>query len=74
MASNMAPSMQDTCIGTLQAYYLITFSCTAFVSPYLNIYFKRLGFSEDTIGLLSAVHPWISAASGMHAHTPVRLD
>ena len=51
----------------MQAYYLLTFSCTAFVAPYMNIYFKRLGFSEDAIGLLSAVRPWVSAASGAHA-------
>ena len=47
-----------------QAYYLFTFTCTAFVVPFFNLYFKQLGFSATTIGLFSALRPWVSATSG----------
>ena len=52
------------CILSWQAYYLFTFTCTAFVVPFFNLYFKQLGFSATTIGLFSALRPWVSATSG----------
>ncbi|KAK9820614.1 hypothetical protein WJX72_012297 [[Myrmecia] bisecta] len=34
------------------------------ITPYLNVYYRRLGLSEKQIGVFAAVSPWVAAPSG----------
>eukprot|EP00884_Botryococcus_braunii_P022281 jgi/Botrbrau1/8737/Bobra.0090s0012.1 len=47
-----------------KVYFLWNNMSNACVYPFLNIFFQRRGFSKTQIGLMAAVRPWISAASG----------
>lgn len=38
-----------------------------FFYPYLNMYLAQAGMSPPTIGLLSALRPWVSAPLAMAA-------
>ncbi|EFN59197.1 hypothetical protein CHLNCDRAFT_50056 [Chlorella variabilis] len=47
-----------------QAWYAISQGAPAFLNPFLNLFFHRIGLSPSQIGLLSALRPWISAPCG----------
>ena len=50
---------------------MVYYSGLVCIAPYLNVYYKRLGISEQQIGFLAALSPWVNASSGdVHAdHT-----
>ena len=48
-------------------WYFWSYAAAAFLVPFLNLYFQRLGFSKEQIGLLTALRPWLSAISGASA-------
>ena len=48
-------------------WYFWSYAAAAFLIPFLNLYFQRLGFSKEQIGLLTALRPWLSAISGASA-------
>ena len=50
--------------GGGQVWYFCSYAAAACIIPFLNLYFQRLGFSKDQIGLLTALRPWLSAVSG----------
>ncbi|KAL4431140.1 hypothetical protein ABPG75_006396 [Micractinium tetrahymenae] len=47
-----------------QAWYAISQGAPAFLNPFLNLFFTKLGIAPAQIGLLSALRPWISAPCG----------
>ncbi|KAL4423566.1 hypothetical protein ABPG77_004606 [Micractinium sp. CCAP 211/92] len=47
-----------------QAWYAISQGAPAFLNPFLNLFFTKLGITPAQIGLLSALRPWISAPCG----------
>ncbi|KAK9817419.1 hypothetical protein WJX74_008676 [Apatococcus lobatus] len=63
-----------------KAWYFIYFGSGAFAYPFLNVWYRRRGFTEQQIGLLSALRPWVSAIVGggctafadrIRAHRPI---
>lgn len=48
----------------LQVWNMAYYSGLVCIAPYLNVYYKRLGISEQQIGFLAAVSPWVNASSG----------
>lgn len=35
-----------------------------FLLPFVNVFYRKIGFGEELIGLLCALKPWVSAAAG----------
>ena len=56
--------LTDLPVGVVQVWYFWSYAAAAFLVPFLNLYFQRLGFSKKQIGLLTALRPWLSAISG----------
>lgn len=38
--------------------------CAVFFLPYVNLFYRKLGFTEQQIGVLCALKPWVSAPAG----------
>ncbi|GMH43310.1 hypothetical protein BSKO_11232 [Bryopsis sp. KO-2023] len=47
-----------------KAWYLSFFSMYSLVNPYLNLYYRRLGFNERAVGVLAGIQPWVFGPSG----------
>ncbi|KAK9815868.1 hypothetical protein WJX72_010994 [[Myrmecia] bisecta] len=47
-----------------KAWYFTQFAAAACIYPYLNLYFRQLGFNEQQIGAFNALRPWVSAIAG----------
>eukprot|EP01025_Chloroclados_australasicus_P048769 TRINITY_DN5533_c0_g1_i2.p1 TRINITY_DN5533_c0_g1~~TRINITY_DN5533_c0_g1_i2.p1 ORF type:complete len:609 (+),score=40.38 TRINITY_DN5533_c0_g1_i2:173-1999(+) len=46
-----------------KVWYFVQFGRSVCLLPFLNLYFRQLGFNEQTIGIISGIRPWISALS-----------
>eukprot|EP00887_Chlorella_sp_A99_P003417 scaffold7.g3417.t1 len=44
-------------------YFLANAACVMLL-PFINLFYRQLGFSPQQIGLLCALKPWVSAAAG----------
>ena len=62
------------CVWGVQVWYFWSYAAASFLIPFLNLYFHRLGFSKEQIGLLTALRPWLSAISGASALPYVSPD
>jgi len=47
------------------AYYFLQFASISLVMPYWNLMFRRAGLSEDHIGVIAALRPWVSAPASV---------
>lgn len=49
-------------------FYFCFFAQHSTLFPYQPLYFRRLGLSEQQIGLIAALRPWVSFPSGKIVH------
>ena len=56
------------------AYFFLYSAGSVFLLPFINIAYRDLGFSEEKIGVLLALKPWVSAVAGKpHPQPPARV-
>lgn len=48
----------------LKLWYLFYFAASSCLYPYFNLFFRRAGLSEQQVGIVAALRPWIGLPSG----------